>query len=66
VSFLEIRTVCGAEKTCLWQERAVLVWLLAIGITLPIAGLIIITILDRSQITKRKQFDDFVDLIYWI
>ena len=62
MSFLEIRTVCGAEKTCLWQERAVLVWLLAVGIILPIAG-VIITILDRSQITKRKQFDDIVDLI---
>ena len=62
MSFLEIRTVCGAEKTCLWQERAVLVWLLAVGITLPIVG-VIIRILDRNQITKRKQFDDIVDLI---
>jgi hypothetical protein len=30
---------------------------LVIAIALPIAD-IIITILDRSQITKRKQFDD--------
>lgn len=60
---MEFSTLCGAEKTSLCQECAVLVWLLAIGIALPIAG-VIITILDRSQITRMKQFDDIGDLIY--
>ncbi len=41
---------------------AILVLLLVIGIALARDG-IIITILDRSQISKRKQFDDIVDLI---
>jgi hypothetical protein len=44
-------TCCFSLASCSWYT------------TLPIAG-VIITILDRSQITKRKQFDDIVDLIY--
>ncbi len=60
-----IRTVCGGEKTSLWRKCAILVSLLAIGIALARAG-VIITILDRKQITKMKQFHDIVDLIYWI
>lgn len=46
---------------------AIVVSLLVIGIALAIAGvIIIITILDRSQIIRVTQFNDTGYLIYWI
>jgi hypothetical protein len=45
---------------------AIVVSLLVIGIALAIAGVIIITILDRSQIIRVTQFNDIGYLIYWI
>ena len=45
---------------------AIVVSLLVIGIALAIAGVIIITILDRSQIIRVTQFNDTGYLIYWI
>lgn len=47
---------------------AIVVSLLVIGIALAIAGviIIIITILDRSQIIGVTQFNDTGYLIYWI
>ena len=45
---------------------AIVVSLLVIGIALAIAGVIIITILDRSQIIRATQFNDTGYLIYWI
>jgi hypothetical protein len=53
---------CSTEKESVRQACAILVSLLAIAIALPIAD-VIITILDRSQITKIKQFDDISYLI---
>ena len=50
------------KKESLRQECAIVVWLLVIGIALA-RDVIIITILDRSQISKSKQFDDIVDLM---
>jgi hypothetical protein len=38
----------------------------SIGIALAIAGVIIITILDRSRIIRATQFNDTGYLIYWI
>jgi hypothetical protein len=46
---------------------AIVVSLLVIGIALAIAGvIIIITILDRSQIIRVTHFNDTGYLIYWI
>ena len=45
---------------------AIVVSLLVIGIALAIAGVIIITILYRSQIIRVTQFNDIGYLIYWI
>jgi len=45
------------KKPSLCHDCAIVVSLLVIGIILAIAG-VIITILDRSQITRMKQFDD--------
>lgn len=45
---------------------AIVVSLLVIGIALAIVGVIIITILDRSQIIRVTQFNDTGYLIYWI
>lgn len=45
---------------------AIVVSLLVIGIALAIAGVIIITILDRSRIIRVTQFNDIGYLIYWI
>jgi hypothetical protein len=45
---------------------AIVVSLLVIGIALAIAGVIIITILDRSWIISVTQFNDIGYLIYWI
>ncbi len=52
-----------SRKKRLYQECAIVVWLIIICIALA-REVIIITILDRSQITKRKQSDDIGDLIY--
>jgi hypothetical protein len=40
----------------------IVVWILVIDIALAIAG-VIITILDRNQINRMKQFGDINDLI---
>ncbi|MDQ5859375.1 MAG: hypothetical protein M3278_00255 [Thermoproteota archaeon] len=40
----------------------IVVWILVIDIALAIAG-VIITILDRNQINRMKQFGDISDLI---
>jgi hypothetical protein len=45
---------------------AIVASLLVIGIALAIAGVIIITILDRSRIISVTQFNDIGYLIYWI
>jgi hypothetical protein len=62
IGFGDQDDMLSRKKPSLCHDCAIVVSLLVIDIALAMAG-VIITILDRSQITKMKQFDDIGDLI---
>jgi hypothetical protein len=53
---------CPPDTASKLSLAIIVVWILVIDIALAIAG-VIITILDRNQINRMKQFGDINDLI---
>lgn len=62
VSIAQYVRVFSARSASKLSLGIIVVWILVIDIALAIAG-VIITILDRNQINRMKQFGDISDLI---